>query len=239
MNGAFASLQSRLQFHHGRRLDENGWQRLERVVPYPLYLKSARETSLSPWLRAIGDADAPSVLEQRLREALLHNTAEVARWAPPAWRPAVTWTGQLWQLPAWQHLWRGEALPAGLLLTASAEIDRLEQSWRAGTPLLTAWLNRWRGLWPARKGHWAPPLEQLTALLYSHARQFQQLPDAEAARLARQRLQQRLHLLFRRHIGQPAALFVHLALMALDFERLRGGLLLRALYHHTSDTEPA
>ncbi|MEO5363643.1 MAG: hypothetical protein H7838_08475 [Magnetococcus sp. DMHC-8] len=64
---------------------------------------------------------------------------------------------------------------------------------------------------------------------------FPALPDSGAARQARQRLQQQLRELFRRQIGQPAALFIHLALLALDFERLRGGLVLRALYHATAE----
>ena len=231
MTPAFAYLQARLQAHHGQRLNEQEWHRLETVIPYRLFLKNGRETSLAPWLQAIGDTDEPPVLEHRLREALGHTVAQVTGWAPPEWRPAITWTTHLWQLTAWRHLWEGNPLPPGLLLTETAGIALLKESWRAGTPLLEGWIQHWQRVWPTQQGKRQAALEALIPLLHNHANGFATLPEAAAARTARQQLQERLRGLFRRHAGQPAALFVHLALMALDFERLRGGLVWRALYH--------
>ncbi|MBF0162008.1 MAG: hypothetical protein HQL88_06945 [Magnetococcales bacterium] len=200
------------------------------VVSYGLFLKNARETSLSSWLQAIGDLDDAPLLEQRLADALRHSVVQVASWSPPEWRPAILWSHLLWQLPLWQRHWQKEILPAAVLLSPTPEMARLEERWRAGTPLLTAWLDQWILLWPVRRGQWADALGALSDMLQNHARAFPTLPDADAARQARQQLQQRLRTLFRRHIGQPAAIFIHLALMAMDFERLRGGLLLRALF---------
>ncbi|MBF0462375.1 MAG: hypothetical protein HQL87_13390 [Magnetococcales bacterium] len=235
MTPAFAYLQARLQAHHGRRLDEDGWQHLERVNSYRLFLKNARDTALAPWLQAVGEANDPLVVEQRLWEALRHSVAQVARWAPPEWQPAITWTIPLWQLPARRHLWQGQPLPPGLLL-ADADADgivALEQAWRGGVPLLQAWLAHWRQLWPPQRGRQGDPLEQWIKIAQDHVTRFAALPDATAAKAARLALQQQLRGLFRRYSGQPAVLFVHLALMALDFARLRGDLVLRALYHAT------
>lgn len=237
MTPAFAYLQARLQAHHGQRLDESGWRRLEMVTPYGLFLKNARETSLAPWLRAIGDADPPPVMEHRLREAWQHTVETVARWAPAEWHPAITWTLSLWQLPAWRQHWQADPLPPGLLLTDLPGIATLEQAWRAGRSLREAWLLHWRSLWP-QSGRRARSMEPLITTLQTHAGQFAALPDAATARNARQQLQHTLHGLFRRHGGEPVALFIHLALLALDFERLRGNLVLRALYH-AADREAA
>ncbi|MBF0401863.1 MAG: hypothetical protein HQL90_13985 [Magnetococcales bacterium] len=231
MTPAFAYLQSRLQAQYGQRLDEQGWRRLELVAPYRLFLKSARETTLAPWLLAISDEDNVAVLEHRLREALHHSVVRTALWCPGEWRAAVHWTSQLWLLPAWQQQWQGEPLPAGLVLADTATVAPLQQAWQAGTPLLTAWLTHWRSLWPPLAKTERNRLERLIQIFQTHADQFAELPDSNAARLARQQLQQRLAGLFRQQAGQPVALFVYLARMALDFERLRGGLLLRALYH--------
>ena len=43
-------------------------------------------------------------------------------------------------------------------------------------------------------------------------------------------LDQSLTAAFRRHSQQPAAIFCHLGLVALDLERLRGGLVRRAVF---------
>ena len=48
-------------------------------------------------------------------------------------------------------------------------------------------------------------------------------PHSFAARAALRRL-------FRLHAGSAAAVFAYLALVALDLERLRGGLVVRALF---------
>jgi hypothetical protein len=231
MTPAFAYLQARLQAHHGQRLDENGWRRLEMVTPYRLFLKNARETTLAPWLQSIGDADAPPLLEHRLWEGWQQSVDHLSRWAPTAWQPAIHWTTLLWHLPAWRQKWQETPLPPGLQLADSGGIATLEQAWRAGRSLREAWLSHWRSLWPGGTGRGTAPLEQLLKILQHHDDQFATLPDAAAARLARQQLQQQLQGLFRRHGGEPAALFLYLALLSMDFARLRGGLVWRALYH--------
>ena len=52
----------------------------------------------------------------------------------------------------------------------------------------------------------------------------------EASAPYRRDLAQTVTRLFRRHGGTPVAVFCHLALVALDLERLRGDLVRRALF---------
>ena len=72
-------------------------------------------------------------------------------------------------------------------------------------------------------------LQQLYRLLQQHLESFAQAaPDA--AWPQRQQLAQRLVSLFRQFRYQPAAIFVHLLLVAMDVERLRGNILQRRLF---------
>jgi hypothetical protein len=74
------------------------------------------------------------------------------------------------------------------------------------------------------------PLEELARLLGVHLQELAGTTTSAAAWQARETLAVRLRFQFRRVTGSPAALFVALALDALDLERLRGDLVLRALF---------
>jgi hypothetical protein len=235
MTPAFAYLQARLQARHGQRLDEHGWHRLEMVMPYRLFLRNARETTLASWLQTVSEQDEPALLEQRLRETLQQTILDLGHWSPPPWQEAIRWTRHLWLLPAWQHRWRGEPLPPGLTLPDDAALQTLESAWRDGTPLLEGWLLHWQKLWPKQHNKESRTLEQLLLILQQHRQLFGALPDPNAARQARLLLQQKLREHFRRASGMPAAIFTYLALLALDWERLRGNLLVRALYHDSAE----
>ena len=106
----------------------------------------------------------------------------------------------------------------------------LERGWRAGLSLDRVWVARWLELCPRGDAASRRSLAGLAELLRGDADLFARLPDAQAAWAARRALEARLAGLFRRHARQPAALFIHLLLVALDLERLRGGLVRRALF---------
>ena len=63
-----------------------------------------------------------------------------------------------------------------------------------------------------------------------HLEGFGELPPGEPAWKAREAFQGRMARYFRRHGGQPVAVFAHLGLVALELERLRAELATRALY---------
>ena len=230
MTPAFAYLQARLQAYHGQRLDEVAWRQLEMVQGYAPFLHHARETSLGPWLQAVDADGGVTALEQRLKESLNRRVAEVARCSPSGWQPAILWCLHLWDLPARRHKSAGLPLPATWILP---EQSLLETGGEEQTSLLEVWLQHWYGLWPKESaaGRWRKSLQSLVALLRAHANHFSTLQETEAAILARSGLRQRLQRLFRTEAHQPTIIFVYLTLLALDYERLRGGLVVRTLYH--------
>jgi hypothetical protein len=90
-------------------------------------------------------------------------------------------------------------------------------------------LEEWRQSLPAAR-YGEPPLAALGELLSAHWQVFIHTPPRQTDK-ARQQLDGELRRLFRRSICQPSVIFVWLALVAVQLERLRGGLLMRALYH--------
>ncbi len=170
-----------------------------------------------------------TVLEQRLRESLHRKVAEVARCAPSVWRPAILWCLHLWDLPAWRYKGAALPLPTTVILP---EQSLLETGCREPSSLLDIWLQHWYCLWPKESaGRWRKSLHAFITLLRAHADHFSTVQETEAAILARNGLHQHLHLLFRTKAHQPTIIFVYLTLLALDYERLRGGLVVRTLYH--------
>ncbi len=247
-HSAFAYAQTRLQARHGARPQAIHWQQLAATRDLGHFLQLARNTPLRPWVLHIEPHQDVHTMERSLRQLLHTHILDVARWLPAPWRPALHWTRWLAELPALQHLLRGDTAPSWLLddplLRPYASEDRhlrlaalresvlggLLTDWQAGETLPRAWLRAWRKRWPADASpRQRAGLETLTTLLLRHLDAFPLLEPAQT-RAASQQLEQRLERLFRREAGQPAAGFVHLALFALDIERLRGALVRRALF---------
>ncbi len=94
-------------------------------------------------------------------------------------------------------------------------------------PLLRAWLTQWQQRWPACSAEQRAGLLLLQRTVQAHLLAFASLP-AEATAAARERLGERLRRQLHDAAGQPAAPFAYLLLVALDLERLRGEIALRA-----------
>jgi hypothetical protein len=205
----FAYVQARLQARYGERIDDATWSRLEALPNnFPLFLKQTRETSMAPWVSAIDDETDIHSLESRLEEFFLNFLQDVASWVPMGWRPAVSLSQNLFHLPSNTIKQKKPA----------AQQESLEE-----------WLEEWRALWPKTKsGH--NQLEELIRLVQNHSEKFNSLENSEQASAARQELTCALELRFRRFAVTPAALFVFILLLALDYERLRGGLSRRLLF---------
>ena len=95
-------------------------------------------------------------------------------------------------------------------------------------PLAALWLGRWRELRPPVDAFTEQLLARVTNSVQEHA-QALVLEGADAVAL-REQLCERLSKLFRAAAGTLVATLCHLALMFLDFERLRGGLVNRSLF---------
>lgn len=214
--------QARLQARYGAHPVEAQWRQLGACRDIASYLAAARAMPFAGWLAGIDDAAGPHDIERTLRRHWRGTVAEVARWMPAEWRPATDWTAGLIDLPALVHRERGGALPTGV------EIDPQLAMLAGAEAGLDGWQAHWVRLWPEDSGDERAELERLSAGLRRHLAEFAQC-DAGAAWEARHALRGRVALAFRRAALRPAAGLLFLLLLALDLERLRAELLLRAL----------
>jgi hypothetical protein len=140
-----------------------------------------------------------------------------------------------------QHLARGGEAPGWMRLddearpvAEAASTERaaalagtrwaaLAAAWGEPAKLGERWVEQWRQRWPQRDA-----LEPLALTLEQHQRAFERSAAGQGWML-RDALRLRLSLLMRRFALQPAAPFVHVALLGLELERLRAELL-RRLY---------
>ncbi|NIR32302.1 MAG: hypothetical protein GWN84_23980 [Gammaproteobacteria bacterium] len=244
----FAYAQARLQARHGMRPSESTWRLLDASKDLAHFLQVARNSPLRPWVEHLPRHADAHLIERSLRGDWRAYVRTVAVWCPGVWRPAVAWAALLVDLPAIAHCLSHARLPAwmrgdpALLPFAaterSARIEALQQSewapvvrrWLADASVLGAWMEHWETLW-AGDGRTRTALGRLASAVREHMRQTAQAdPTRAAGDGARRELEARATRLFRRHTQQPPAVFAHLALIALDLERMRDGLMRRSLF---------
>ena len=255
-SAVFWYVQARLQARHGERMDEAHWRALEGAQSFLTYLDRTRSTPVSRFTELVSADASAHVVERKLREARRGYAEEIASWMPASWRRAVRWAALLPDLPILAYLrnggaawpWMMEDPVAGPLAQASAAA-RDEALKEAGLGALaagagekaiaTAWLDRWRSLWPTVSRNERRELDTLVAwaayCLERSASSASGLPGANA----RRDLVRHFNRCFRASIARPAAVFSHLGLVALDIERLRGGLLRRLLLKTEKSARPA
>jgi hypothetical protein len=236
----FAYAQARAQARHGARLSAEAWSLLESSVGLAQFLHLVRGTTLAPRVEHFSAATSPHVIERSLRREW-HGEVECAtRWVPLRWRAAVAWTGWLAELPALGHLLDGGvALPwmaedPVLSAFGPEDADARRRSIEETRPGATAdagagpagWLSHWRYLWPD-DGAGAPGLHRLV----SAVERYGIGGEEDAAGDWRENLERRAVGILRRHREQPATVFCHLLLCAVELHRLRQGLLQRALFN--------
>jgi hypothetical protein len=196
----FAYVQARLQARHGARPDPATWQTLEACHTPGHYLAIARAGALAPWIDGLDENGDIHHIEGHLRTRWRHYVDEVAGWLPARWQAATRWFGSLPELP--------------LAATPGQDADAAH------------WLHAWQRLMPQGD---APPAVQRTAALLMPT--LPGLGGSDTGRGALAEAQRRALLdLFRRRAASAVAVFAHLALVALDVERLRGGIITRVLF---------
>ncbi len=243
----FAYVQARLHARHGDRPDERTWQQLETFKELAGYLQNARRTVLRPWVLSLHEHDDYHTLETNLINQYLLYIDEVALWQPQQWKKSVYWTKYLPDLPAFQYLLTGNTALTWMLdnprlkrfsiTNPELRIEYMKQSgyaplipaWQSGMTLPDAWVQHWQSLWPVKNTKHAQPLLQLIALLNQHLVSFRQSPLNHTWQ-TRETLVRQLRILFRKYNFQAVATFIHLALVALDIERLRGNIIQRSLF---------
>lgn len=244
----FAYGQARIQSRHGARANAGTWRRLAGIRDPLHFLQHARETPLRPWVVHFSSRTDVHELEQSIRSQYRGYVSEVAGWQPRSWRKAVLWVRQLLDLPALQYLLLGNSAPTwvrndpvlnpfsaadmGQRLQAleDSEYAALLRAWQAGTPLLDGWLHHWHSLWPAVPNEFVGPLEQLASQFLHYVSVPATDDGADLRAYDGDRLSDKLTYAFRRCNHQPAAVFLHLAMVALDLQQLRVALLRRTLF---------
>ncbi len=170
----------------------------------------------------------------------------VAGWHPRQWQAWLTWLEWLPTLGLIARLKSADSMPDWLLadpllgpVAAKTSAERpatLKRSELAvfgpaiagRVPLRELWLTHWWNLRPRMDALTEERLKAFSTVVEEHARGLTQ-EGANGVAL-RDHLQERLNRQFRAAAGTVVATLCHLALMALDFERLRGGLVNRTLF---------
>lgn len=244
-----AYMQTRLQARHGQRPQEGNWRLLESTPDLAAYLQAARRTTLAPWIAHMpAEADTHRI-ERSLRDDWMNSVAELSGWAPEEWRQAIDWFATAPYLPCFVHLARGEpvlpwmrddtvmrpyavddALPREVQLSRSLLAPTLDAIGLGEMPV-AAWVEDWLAFAPARATADRARLEKMADTMVSHFQSIAERPaDLTHSRIQREAMFDGLLRQFRRYARTPVAIFAYLGMAQIDFERLRGGLVLRALF---------
>ncbi|MEJ2515940.1 MAG: hypothetical protein P8080_06195 [Gammaproteobacteria bacterium] len=241
-----AYVQARLQSRHGDRPGTEDWRIAETSADLAHYLDAIKRTSLRRWVAGVDPDAAPEAMEREFRAAWRACVDEVSGWSPPPWKPAVSWLKWLPDLPAVEHLLRGNPPPRWMrsdpVLKPLAHEDperrreALSDSPLAplffnetagdGATVIRAWLDELLTRLPDQDADRAA-LEGLLDRVFSHRRDMAEATDSGNA--LRLQLHDQLIRQFRRHSGRMTAAFVHLGIAGLDLERVRAGVMARRL----------
>ena len=255
----FAFVQARLQARLGDFQRTVRWPSIEASRGVAQFLAALRATALGRWVEGFDESVDAHRVEAALREKWAAYVVEVARWQPPPWRAATRWFGLLPELPRIDALRRAGALrPAPdastqgatipFALTSPLQEPPLNESMAVNRSELgsfgakhatagdgataTIWVAEFRRRVPRDAGD----LDTIRPARWL-------LPTLGGDRTGRGRASGRAAAALVRHLhrlaGSPPAVFAFLALVALDVERLRGGLLVRQLLPRTPQGEDA
>ena len=248
MNGGpqWGYVQARLQARHGERLQDSDWRALEAAHSLDHFIERARATSLRRFTETLNTRMSSHVIERILRAAWRGYVAEIAAWVPPQWRPAVLWTAYVPDLPAVDAWRKGDVRdwmrhdPAVAELIDGAKKAMLAPlTGESGRTTAARWHTHWQSLWPQNQKADRRLLTELADMVSAHVAQLADAGPQESSSRYRLDLGRAVTRLFRRHPAAPVAVFSHLLLMALDFERLRGGLARRRLFYSGHAREAA
>src|SRR5271166_710452 len=237
---------ARVLARYGRRLDEADWRRLETNRDLGLYLAAVRATALTDWVSSFDAAHDSHAMEAALRAQWRCYVDAVAVWHPQQWQAWLAWLAWLpglsllaqLALPAPAPAWIladtvygriAPGLPAERVVALSrTALGPLAAALTGRSSAGAAWSAHWQTLKPRADARTEQSLELLLLAMRQHQQQL--LRAADSAEALRGELANRLQNLLRLAAGTVIVTVCHLALVALDLERLRGGLASRCLF---------
>ncbi len=237
---------ARVAARHGRRLDEDAWRRLDASRNVSHYVAAVRSTALAWWVSSIDPENDCHTMERALRLQWRRHVDGVAAWHPQVWQAWLAWLAYLPTLSLLAPIGRPEAVPKWLLadpwygpVALGAPADRaaaLEHTALAVlkpavadlTSLSAAWGAQWQMSRPRTESRTENLLQRLRAVIEEHEQAMLRVTDS--AEPLRQELASRLQRLLRAAAGTVIVTVCHLGMVALDLERLRGGLSRRCLF---------
>lgn len=244
--GSLEYAQARIGARHGRCADDALWRRVEHVRDFTGLLDLMRASPLGRWTSGLLPASDAHAIEATLRARWREEAAAVTDWMPEPWHDALQWFASWPDLVVVAHATGGgtrwpwlesdlvyrefDAMRSG----RSAERGGPEALLRSQAALaahhdaVSAWCREWHRRMP--RGAMRDENVQALATTLSRERAASASGAAPGSALRRRALQERLRTLFRAATLSPALAFVHLALEALEVERLRGELVLRATF---------
>lgn len=221
------------------------WRRVESSRDLPHFLDVLRSSSLAPWTTTLDGTADTHLIERTLRSEWRRYVADVASWHPRRWQAWIGWVSWLPELPLLGSLGRRETAPAWLLadpLWGAVALAHPEQRSEAllrtplaplaaglsrSIPLTALWHEQWQRLVPRTDADTGARLRTFMGLLDRFAAALVVADNSNAARDA---LAAGMGRLFRAAPASAVNSMCHLALLALDLERLRGDLVIRRLF---------
>ena len=196
IHGAGDYALARLHARMASAMRGEDWRRLGSARGTVAVLALLRTSAAERWATGLSGGEDPHRIEASLRERFRERTGEIARWADPCWQAALAWCGQLVDLNPTD----GEGDPAAAWL---AELQR-----------------RVPPLFRNRRHEIPTLLPNTTLFRYSGGEDAHRI---EAS--LREDLQRRLATRMGRNRLCVAHLLTAVALLWLEYERVRGELL--------------
>jgi hypothetical protein len=232
---------ARVHALHGGLPGDADWRRLEASRDLGHYLDSARNSPLATWVSSFDAHQDLHSIERSLRSQWRSHIERVASWHPQGCQAWLRWLCWLPTLPLLVQLSRAEPAPPWLLadpvggaVAVGSATERaaaliktplapLAAAISGHASIAALWQEHWQRLTPPADPDTRGHLDRLEKALAQHAAAL-----AGGSTLAlRSRLAERLEVLFRACSGTEVATACHLGRLALDLERLRGGLACR------------
>lgn len=252
LEGNMEYAMARVHARHGLRMDEAEWRRVDASRDLGQYLDAIRASALADWIASIDLTQDCHTIERALRVEWRLYVERIAGWHPPESRGWLAWWAWLPMLSLLARLARAEPAPPWMLadpvcgpIAPGSRAERaaalrrtalapLEPAILGGVPIAAMWRTHWHHLTPPSDAHTRGLLRRFLQAIDAHADRLLATDDAMTLR---RELAARLARLFRAAQGTLVATACHLALLALDLERLRGGLAIRCA--HPPPAQPA